>query len=65
MLNLLRKVRLGRVYLSSNYKDCLNLKLFSQGQLKLTCASDWSLFSWSIGPEHYVTVLGYQSNYDF
>ncbi len=38
MLNLSGKVRLGKVYSSSNYKDCYNVKVFSQGPLKLTCA---------------------------
>jgi len=34
-------VRLGKVYLlSSNYKDCHNVLVFSQGPLKLTCAHD-------------------------
>ena len=38
MLNLSGKVRLGKVYLSSNYNDCHNVKVFSQGPLKLTFA---------------------------
>ncbi len=38
MLNLLGKVRLDKVYLSSNYKDCHNVKVFYQGPLKLTFA---------------------------
>jgi len=38
MLNLPSKVRLGKVYLIINYKDCHNVKVFSQGPLKMTCA---------------------------
>jgi len=30
--------RLGKVYSSRNYKDCHNVKVFSHGPLKLTCA---------------------------
>jgi len=29
-------VRLGKIYLSSIYKDCHNVKVFSQGPLKLS-----------------------------
>jgi len=38
MQNLSGKVRLGKVYLSNNYKDCYNVKAFFQGPLKLTNA---------------------------
>jgi hypothetical protein len=38
MLNWPGKVRLGKVYIRNNYKDCQNVKVFSQGLLKLTCA---------------------------
>jgi len=38
MLNLSGKVRLGKVYLKSNYKDCHIVKVLSQELLKLTCA---------------------------
>jgi len=38
MLNLSGKVRFGKVYLSSDYKTCHNVNVFSQGLLQLTCA---------------------------
>jgi len=39
MLHLSRKVRLVKVYLSSNYKDFHDVNVFSQGPLKLNCAA--------------------------
>ncbi len=39
MLNLSGMVRLGKVYLSRNYKDCHDVKVFSQGPVKLPCAA--------------------------
>jgi len=45
MLNLSAKVRLGKFYLSSNYKDCHNVKVFSRGPLTLTCAQFLDAFN--------------------
>ncbi len=45
MLNLSGTVRLGKVYFSSNQKDCQNVKVFSQGPLKLTCARHTYIYS--------------------
>jgi len=48
MLNLSGKVRLGKVYSIGNYKDCLNVIVFSQGPLTLTCA----IFGGTLAPPH-------------
>ncbi len=50
MPNLSGKVRFGKVYLSGNYKDCHNIRVFSKDLLNLTGVM-WSLLTRDICAE--------------
>jgi len=52
MLNLSGKVRFGKVYLSSDYKACHNVNVFSQGLLQLTCAK-FAYGGWILGSSQF------------
>ncbi len=50
ILNWLGKLRLEKIYLSNNYKDCQNVEVFSQGPLEMICVS-------VLHPEHQITSV--------